>query len=363
MKVLIIGFSKIIYMPYIHFFLDNINSEKNEIHILYWNRDLKMDIAPNYDGLIFHEFRQFQDDYEKRKKISNFIKFRNFAKKIIDDEKFDFIIVLTTIPGILLSDILTRKYQGKYIFDYRDSTYEQNKIFKKILDRLVAASYTTFISSDGFRTLLPKTCDYKIITTHNLLIDSLLHREEKSKYGTSSNKIRIGHWGQIRNEEVNLDIIKALACDERFELHYYGREQRISLKLKAYAKSLKADNVYFHGGYVPEDRYRFVRETDIIHNIFNDKNMMMAMSNKYYDGIIFRIPQICMEGSFMGKCASHAKVGFCCLPSMDNLSDYIYQKYLEIELNRFNLSCDIELERILGEYRRSECVIQKTIEE
>ena len=62
--------------------------------------------------------------------------------------------------------------------------------------------------------------------------------------------------------------------------------------------------MFFHGEYKPEDRYTFVRSTDLIHNIYKDRNMMLAMGNKYYDGLIFYIPQLCMKGSFMGeKCA------------------------------------------------------------
>ena len=45
--------------------------------------------------------------------------------------------------------------------------------------------------------------------------------------------------------------------------------------------------MFFHGDYKPEDRYTFVRNTDLIHNIYKDGNMMLAMGNKYYDGLIF----------------------------------------------------------------------------
>ena len=41
MKILIMGFSKIKYMPYMNFYLENINADKNDVHLLYWNRDLK----------------------------------------------------------------------------------------------------------------------------------------------------------------------------------------------------------------------------------------------------------------------------------------------------------------------------------
>ena len=40
MKILIMGFSKIKYMPYINFYLGNIDVAANDVHLLYWNRDL-----------------------------------------------------------------------------------------------------------------------------------------------------------------------------------------------------------------------------------------------------------------------------------------------------------------------------------
>ena len=41
MKVLLLGFGKISYMPYMHFYLEHILD--NEVHLLYWDRDGKED--------------------------------------------------------------------------------------------------------------------------------------------------------------------------------------------------------------------------------------------------------------------------------------------------------------------------------
>ena len=41
MKILIIGPGKMKYMPYIHFYLDNINWKAHDMHVAYWNRDEK----------------------------------------------------------------------------------------------------------------------------------------------------------------------------------------------------------------------------------------------------------------------------------------------------------------------------------
>lgn len=121
--------------------------------------------------------------------------------------------------------------------------------FKKIIGKLVKNSYATFVSSDAFRKFLPEKESKKIYTSHNLLLDSLKHREDKDNYGIKSDKIRIGFWGFIRHEELNREIIKKIAADSRFELHYYGREQQIAKDLKDYVQSLEAKNIFFHGEY------------------------------------------------------------------------------------------------------------------
>ena len=140
------------------------------------------------------------------------------------------------------------------------------------------------------------------------------------------------------------------AADGRFELHYYGREQQVALNLKAYASELNVENVFFHGEYTPEQRYEFVRQTDVIHNVYYDDNTMLAMGNKYYDGVIFRIPQICMMGSFMGECVENAGVGLTCDPYDNDFTDIMYEYYRGLDKNEFDRKCDVELERIMGEY-------------
>lgn len=362
MKILIMGFTKIKYMPYMNFYLDNINTTENEVHLLYWNRDLKPEDVSAFANVTLHEFSCFQaDDVSKLSKIGSFLKYRKFALKILSNEEFDFIIVLHSLTGVLIADKLKRKYAGKYIFDYRDSTYEGFAPFKKIVGSLVEHSYATFVSSDAFRRFLPEKQSSKIYTSHNLLSDSLLHRDEKEKYGIPSDKIRIAFWGFIRHEEINREIIKKLANDNRFELHYYGREQQTALNLKEYAAQLDAENIFFHGEYKPNDRYIFVRNTDLIHNIYKDNNTMLAMGNKYYDGIIFYIPQLCMKGSFMGEKCTENGIGLECDPYDSDFADAVFSFYKSLDKNDFCEKCDTELKKILCEYENGYKVVHKIV--
>lgn len=358
MRILLVDSAKLKYAPYINFYADNIDKVNNEVHLIYWNRDLKPEDTSSFDGITLHEFRGYQeDDVPKHQKILSFIRFRQYVRRVVKQNKFDFVIVFSPAP--ILADILTFKFKERYIYDYRDSTYESFAPYKWLIGKVVRSSHTTFVSSDGFRRFLPSDAQTKIITSHNIQADSLNHRDDKIRYGKTSDKIRIAFWGLIREEETNLKMIDRFANDERFELHYYGREQDCALRLKEYAKEISVNNIYFHGEYKPEDRYVFVRNTEIIHNLYNTHNTMLAMSNKYYDSVIFRIPQICMKGSVMGDKVDVAKIGATGDPSDEKFADNIYSYYKGLNLQEFYKHCDDELDRLLEEYNRGVQIIKQ----
>lgn len=359
MKLLIVGPSKLKYMPYARFYLDNIDCEKNEVHLSFWNRDLKSEDVSSYKSVILHKFEKFSDNNDSViAKIIGYKCYRRFLKNILRSFQFDFIIVLCSNSGVIIYDELKSHFKNRFILDYRDSTYESRvRVFGRAVKNLCRMSTATFVSSDAFRRFLPEDCGAKIHVSHNLLEDSLAHREYEK---TLSNRIRLSFWGFIRHYDVNKSLIDRISSDERFELHYYGREQKDALDLKYYSESIGATNIFFHGEYNPEDRYRFVKETDLIHNIYDGKNenMAMAMANKYYDSIIFRIPQVCQTGSFMGEMALSHSVGLVADPASPDFCDVVYTYYTSLNPMSFNDACDAELERILTEYKRGVEIIR-----
>jgi hypothetical protein len=358
MKILIMGFTKIKYMPYMNFYVENLDCMQNEVHLLYWNRDCKDEISPSRK-ITYHELSLYQeDDVAKFKKILSFYQYRRFALNLLEDEQFDLVIVLHSIPGVLINDYLIERYKGKYILDYRDYTYENIKLYKKVIHKLVNNSYSTFVSSNAFREILPLS--EKIYTSHNILVDSLNHRNALK---IKDVPIKLSFWGFIRHEKINREIIKKLANDGRFELHFYGREQTVAINLKKYVSEIGAKNVFFHGEYKPVDRYEFAKSTSIIHNLYdNDVTMTKAMANKYYDGMIFRIPQICNLGSYMGGEITKAGIGLACDPYTDTFPDAIYEYYTNLDMELFSINCDNELKCIMEEYNAGINVIKSAID-
>ena len=76
MKILIMGFTKIKYMPYLNFYLNAIDSDKNDITVFYWNRDDSVDteLEPHIRKIEFK--RNMLDSEKKLKKIPAFIAYR-----------------------------------------------------------------------------------------------------------------------------------------------------------------------------------------------------------------------------------------------------------------------------------------------
>lgn len=347
MKILIIGFAKIKYMPYLNLYLDNIDANKNDVHILYWQRDNTPD-KPLPENLKQHIFkREMSDEIPKYKKLGFFVQFAKIAKKLIRKEKFDFIVVLTSIPAVLLSDVLLGKYKNRYIYDYRDFTLEKNAVYKRIVEKLVENSKITVYSSEKHLEFLPES--EKLHIAHNFVNSSLEQKiDKKAEFKDKNEPIRISYWGIVRNEEFNRSVIKKLAGDKRFEVVFHGRKQQTAVNLEKYCKDNNIKNVIFAGEYREEERYGFAKTTDIIYNLYSVSGTEgMAMGNKFYDGIIFKIPQICTMGSFMGEKAEEYGVGKAIDPNSETFADDIYNYFVNLDYDKFYGNCDKILRRIV----------------
>lgn len=360
MKILLIGFTKIAYMPYMHFYIDELKKNKCEIDIVYWKRDTKEDTdAPNDVSTYMFQFEQ-EDSLPLIKKMKGFLKYRKYTKAVLKKNKYDLVIVLHSTPGVLLFDLLQKQYRGKYILDYRDFTYENIIVYKKIIDKLVKNSICTFTSSDAYRKYLPK-CN-NIYTSHNLLIRDIDDRKPSIDMDKNHKPIKIRFWGFIRHENINTQIIKKLANDTRFELHYHGREEETAKILKEYCSKNTIKNVFFHGEYKPQDRLKFAKDTHLLHNMYeNDTKTINAMGNKYYDGIIFRIPQLCTEGSFMGSTVNKNKIGMTFNPYEEEFANNVYSFYKSINNEEFIKNCDLTLADIVEEYEKGIRIIENSI--
>ena len=267
MKVALIGFTKIKYMPYL---VGYVQAEAPaRLDLIYWDRDGTPDAeAP---ARIAHSYRfhdPMSDEQPMREKLLHFIKYRRFALNILRSNHYDRLIILHSTPGLTILDYLLRRYRDAYILDYRDISHENLGFYRKLIAKLANGAATVFVSSDAFRAYLPKTAN--IHTMHNLSPDALEHREVRRAQGRERAVLRIRFWGMIRHLEANVELISRLGNDKRFELHYHGRDQGTAMEMHKFCEDNGINNVYFHGEYAPVERFSFAAETDLVDNIYNN---------------------------------------------------------------------------------------------
>ena len=86
--------------------------------------------------------------------------------------------------------------------------------------------------------------------------------------------------------------------------------------------------------------------------------MLIAMGNKYYDGVIFRIPLVCMEGSFMGELCTKNNTGISLDVYRDDFTQVIYDYYVTLDKKEFFENCDKETKRVMSEYDKGSEIVR-----
>lgn len=346
MKIGIIAFSNIEYLPYLSRYENILLKQKIDYDIIYWQRKQisNVPLEKKYKGFINNS------DLNKPKilKIYDFLNFRKFVISQIKDNKYDKLIILSTIPGVLIFDKLFTSYKNKYILDIRDPSYEKNFLFRFLLGQIINYSVFSPISSKGFLSFLPGNKN-KFVLIHNYLPEDNIKDNSDNLFRNDVNKIIIRFLGFLRHYEANTALIEALSNDTRFELHYHGViDSKDGLKLQKEVKLKNSHNIFFHGFYDREAKKEIMQKTHIIHNIYNNDSTKFAMGNKLYDGANFYLPQILTQGSIMGEYADEYGLGLS-LNIESISSDEIYIWYKNLNLDKFNKNCDLFLQDIKEE--------------
>lgn len=361
MNALIICGASLRFSPYAFPYFDAFLKQGVNVSALVWIRDGQKDCSVDERVRIVHYDRYLKDTTHPIKKIPAFLDYRRFILQELSKKSYDFIVVFGAQFAVLLGDVLLRRFRDKYIYDMRDLSYERFAIYRKIVAKIVHHSACVFVSSDGYRQFLPKSS--KIFTTHNIRTEDLDHIGARGIKHPGHLPLRISYWGCVREKELNKKIISILGNDARFFIQYYGADNDITNELNEFIKNSHITNVEFYGIYSPNDRYSFAQKTDILHNIYssNTPSMSLAMGNKYYDGLIFQIPQMCSTATQMGSLVEKNKVGIAIDINDNNIGDKIISYYNSIDWTQFGESCQSTFSEVYSEYQTTNKVLAEII--
>lgn len=325
--------------PFVKKYTDVMDKKNIPYDIVHWNRSgVKM---PDDDKNI-----TFSEQVERYGslvgKVVPLIKFRRFAKRIINQKKYDRLVVLTTQTAVLLPDLILGKYKNRYFFDYRDTSYEYLKLYKRLVDSVIKKSYATAISSPGFSEYL--TDEKELIVAHNFRFDCYVGRALKCKKSTNG-KIVMGYIGYLREYEYLKKLADKFGRDDRFVFNIHGSGDCVD-ELRDYSE--KYENVNVFGAYNECDKADIVNSFDMIcYNYPKSFVNYPAVANKFYDGLIQKKPMFANLDTYSGKLVGDNGLGISLAENEENITDKIYSYYKSFDEEMFSNSCEAVLDKVI----------------
>lgn len=320
--------------PYLHRYTEACEANNVSFEFLFWNRSGEnLNLPSNY---IYFDMPS-KEEQSFVTKLFDFIKYRRWLKKQIKSKKYEKLIVLSTLSGIILFDIL-KKYRSRYVFDIRDYSYERIKLFFSLEKKLIENSAYTAISSPGFKAFLPLN-DYSII--HNMQSSEASFRGEfrKKDFGATLNVVWNGTMRYFKHQK---KVIERLANDDRFVVYYHGTGPELE-QYKEFVKTNNIENVIFTGRYDNSKKNELLKDADILNNSYwidNENEVLYALSNRYYDGLIYRIPQLVEAQTYKTSICEENAIGIGIDPRDNDFADRLYEWYFKINQTQFEERCE-----------------------
>ncbi|OUQ33211.1 hypothetical protein [Massilimicrobiota timonensis] len=304
-KICFISVGNLYTIPYIKVYEEII---EEDFDIIYWNRDNIMENTRAKRKFVLD--KKVNNYFDK---ICGYLKFARLSYKTIKNEKYESVIFLSTIAAVLNYKTI-KKLTAQYIIDIRDYTFENNKLFKNLEDKIFKKAKIIIISSPAYRCFLPRHYHYyELHNVQNINPDKIPTLKNKNQ------KKVLSYIGTISYIDENKKIIDYFANDERFILKFIGKNSEI---LKEYCKRKNINNVFFIGKFKPDQILDLYSGTDVIINAYGNNNPRLdyALSNKLYFATKLYLPIIVSKNTYMEKVTADLGIG---LVFNNNLKDQI----------------------------------------
>ena len=339
MKVLIVGFFTKTYMPYLNIYEKILNQKNISYDVVCFDRDATCESKKIDNMYIFSH----KTTANRLAKLLPVFRYGRYIKKILKSDNYDKIIVLTTMPGMLMYRTLLNKYKNRYIFDYRDYTYEKYSFFKKRVNKIIDSSYATFISSDGYKRYFNN--QENIYVCHNISnIDDKVKIVDDLK---NKKKLTIGFLGYVRYFDVNSKLISDFKNDKKYSISYIGTPFS-DCDLETFCKDNNIKNVTLIGKYNNDEKAKFYKNIDLINSIYSltSAEVKPAIPNRLYDAALFKKPIIVNDGTYLSEVVKKYSLGLIVKPFDENIKDSVEKYISEFDKELFTKKCDEFLKNI-----------------
>lgn len=355
MKALIIGFFSKTYMPYMERY-ERIFKEKHiEYDIVTFDRDSTGKNEQIGNTYLF----KHTTGTNKLQLLWLSMKYRRLLLKLLRKNHYDKLVILTTMPGILISHKLFKEYKNNYIFDYRDYTYEKIGFYRKIVDKIIGNSFCTLMSSKGYMDYFSH--QEKIILTHNLSNEE--DCEEKVADLRKKETLNIGFLGYVRYFDVNRKLISAFKNNPRYQFTYIGLPFK-DCDLEGFCKENQIENVKFIGRYENSDKAKLYQEIDLINSIYSldSAEVKPAIPNRLYDAALFKKPIITAKGTYLSEIVEKYELGFALDVEQDDIVQLVENYKKQFDPKEFETKCNIFLKEVYEDEKKCDEYVRKFID-
>ena len=340
MKVCIVCFANLRVTPFLSSYTALFEQAGIAYDVVLWDRYGLKEACPSQQCA---SYQTRMDDGEKLG--VKFVKMANYAryvKKLLTRTPYDFVVVLTSLPGVFLEPFLRRHYDGRYLLDIRDYSYERLSFYYKRMDRLMAHSGLNVISSPGFTHFLPQ---HPAIVCHNCTLPDC----GSHTFRPSAGRLHITFVGVIRFADQVEPFLQTIRNDARFQFDFYGFGYQ-EARLKAYCAENGYENVTFHGAYAPAEKESILQQTDLLFNAYGKRESLRhALSNKYYEALYYKKPLLVNAGTAMQSFSGGLSFA---VDETANVADALYAWYHGLDGEAFDRQANALLSHVLEENRQ-----------
>lgn len=352
MKVGLILPGNIWFSPYVHIYTHVLDQMSIPYDIISWNRDGR-------DPMIGVQYHGKDELSGRLSKLLPYFRYSCFIKDAIRERGYDRLIVFGPQLAIFLSRFLKRYYRYKYIFDYRDLSIEQYKFLHLPFKRVLKYSVANFISSPGFKRCLPHGYQYHL--SHNFNIDAVRSAlNQTMQLDLSQNPIKVLTIGGIRDYDANIEVVKALANKNDFQLSFVGKGYAAPL-IEQFANKEGIQNIDFVGYYQKEEEASYIRKSTFL-NIFYPKIISheTALSNRFYNALIYKKPMLVTSNSTQGDYVEKYQLGLA-VTDCANLDDKMCAWLQQTNQEAFVERCNSLLQEFVKDYQQFETILKSFV--
>ncbi|MCR5496664.1 MAG: hypothetical protein K6F48_02395 [Paludibacteraceae bacterium] len=345
-------------LPYISTYKSILDTHNVNYRVIYWNRHRD---AHNYsDNYIAYE-KETNDEYSAPRKIYDIYRFYRFVLKHLKKVSYDGIFIYTIADSIFFYKYLSKHYKNRYVFDIRDySPILKFPYFRYALNHLLNKSAFNVISSEGFKQFLPQEESYVI--THNITLNEIENANIHNNNCNQDKPYNIITIGKLRDEKVNIDIIKTLGNRTDVKLSFVGMGPA-SQTIKNHVERNKPFNVTITGKYLKQDEDKYVLNANML-NVCMEQNILSKylLSNRLYLGARLRRPLLTYDDDYQSLVIKKYKLGLL-VSRNENIYDKIINYWETFDYDMYNQGCIWFLHDVENDLKNFEKKIVKFITE